>query len=202
MKERQICDGALIACEVVQWLKIKKKMGCLIKLDFHKVYDRVRWSFIDLALQRIGFDERWRAWIKECIATPSMSIMVNGTPSKPFKMERGLHQGDPLSPFLFVLVAKVLNKSVVNAMNKGFVSPFKVGKRNVDLSHLQFAGNTIIFCPQSEETIRNYRRLRSMSTLFWEKYPYPPTPGRTPSFFLEKKDLSMTRYGRRMVECG
>ena len=81
-----------------------------------------------MVLQRMGFGEIWRAWIKECIAIPSVSIMVNGTPSKLFKMGKGLRQHDPLSPFLFFLVTEVLNKFVVNAVNKGFVSLLKVGK--------------------------------------------------------------------------
>ncbi|XP_057723574.1 uncharacterized protein LOC130939490 [Arachis stenosperma] len=85
--------------------------------------------------------------------------MVNGSPSKPFKMERGLRQVDPLSPFLFVLVVNVLNRMIREAVRNGWISPLLVGRDNIELSHLQFADDTILFCPPEEETLRNYQRL-------------------------------------------
>ncbi|XP_025685613.1 uncharacterized protein [Arachis hypogaea] len=63
----------------------------------------------------MGFGLRWRTWVKECVTTASMSVLINGSPSKPFKMERGLRQGDPLSPFLFVLVVDILHRMVGEA---------------------------------------------------------------------------------------
>ncbi|XP_072090600.1 uncharacterized protein [Arachis hypogaea] len=63
-------------------------------------------------LEKMGFGRTWKSWIKECVRSASISILVNRSPSKPFKMERGLRQGDPLSPFLFVLVVDVLNRMI------------------------------------------------------------------------------------------
>ena len=73
---RQILDGALIACEVVQWLKKKRKAATLLKLDFQKAYDSVRWSFIDHVLDRMGFGSRWRSWISYSLSTTDMSIII------------------------------------------------------------------------------------------------------------------------------
>nr|XP_025628354.1 uncharacterized protein LOC112721509 [Arachis hypogaea] len=84
---RKIHDAALIACEIVQWLKQRKKKSEIIKLDFQKAYDRVKWKFVDIVLQKMGFGQRWRGWIKECVCTASMSLLINGSPSKSFKME-------------------------------------------------------------------------------------------------------------------
>ncbi|XP_025638571.1 uncharacterized protein [Arachis hypogaea] len=159
VKGRKIHDGALIACETVQWLKLRRKRAAIIKLDFQKAYDRVRWSFVDIVLQKMGFELRWRTWVKECVTTASMSVLINGSPSKPFKMERGLRQGDPLSPFLFVLVVDVLHRMVGEAVRNGRISPLLVGQDNIELSHLQFADDTILFCPQDMETVLNYKRL-------------------------------------------
>nr|XP_025628468.1 uncharacterized protein LOC112721637 [Arachis hypogaea] len=159
VKGRKIHDGALIACKTVQWLKRKKKASAIIKLDFQKAYDRVKWCFVDTVLEKMGFGRTWRAWVKECVTSASISILINGSPSKPFKMERGLRQGDPLSPFLFVLVVDVLNRMIGEAVRNGRISPLLVGRDNIELSHLQFADDTILFCPPEEGTVRNYKRL-------------------------------------------
>ncbi|XP_016206964.1 uncharacterized protein LOC107647403 [Arachis ipaensis] len=171
VKGRKIHDGALIACETVQWLKTRKKKAAIIKLDFQKAYDRVKWNFVDIVLQKMGFGRRWREWVRECIGSASMAILINGSPSKPFKMERGLRQGDSLSPFLFVLVVEVLHRMIGEAVRNRQISPLLVGKENIELSHLQFADDTILFCPPEEETVRNYARLLSIGpttcVVFW-----------------------------------
>ncbi|XP_052117631.1 secreted RxLR effector protein 78-like [Arachis duranensis] len=119
VKGRKIHDGALIGCETVHWIKRRKKEAAIIKLDFQKAYDRVRWSFVDIVLQKMGFGHKWRAWVIEYVTTTSMSVLINGSPSKPFKRQRGLRQGDPLSPFLFVLVVDVLHRMVGEAVRNG-----------------------------------------------------------------------------------
>ncbi|XP_057724092.1 uncharacterized protein LOC130940061 [Arachis stenosperma] len=82
------------------------------------------------------FGLKWRAWIKECVCTASMSVLINGSPSKPFNMERGLRQGDHLSPFLFVLVVDVLHRMIGEAVRNGRISPLLVGRDDNELSHL------------------------------------------------------------------
>ncbi|XP_016206044.1 uncharacterized protein LOC107646370 [Arachis ipaensis] len=88
-----------------------------------------------------------------------MSVLINGSPTRPFKMERGLRQGDPLSPFLFVLVVDVLHRMISEAVRNGRITPLFVGRDNIELSHLQFADDTVLFYPPEEETIKNYKRL-------------------------------------------
>jgi len=143
---RQILDGALIANETVQWLKAKKKEGVLLKLDFQKAYDTVDWNALQLVLKEMGFGSKWSVWIKQCISTASISIIVNGAPSKPFRMGRGLRQGDPLSPFLFVLMTEVLNQMLHKALSLGQIRGLQVGANNIMISHLQFADDTLLFC--------------------------------------------------------
>nr|XP_029151561.1 uncharacterized protein LOC114925942 [Arachis hypogaea] len=108
---------------------------------------------------KMGFGRRWREWVMECVSTTSMSVLINGSPTKPFKMERGLRQCDPLSPFLFVLVVDVLHRMIGVAVRNGWIAPLLVGRDNIELSHLQFAYDTVLFCPPEEETIKNYKRL-------------------------------------------
>ena len=131
----------------------------LLKLDFHKAYDSVRWVFVDHVLQWMGFGNSWRSWIRGCLTSADMSIMVNGSPIKPFHIERGLRQWDPLSPFLFVLVAEVLNRLISKAEDYNLIDRVLVGRDEVNMSHLQFADNTILLCPTSYETIIKNRRI-------------------------------------------
>ena len=81
VKDRQILDGALIANEVVWWIRKKKIKAAILKLDFKKAYDTVRWDFLDETLRGMGFGDEWTKWIMECVSTTSMSILVNGSPT-------------------------------------------------------------------------------------------------------------------------
>ncbi|XP_020964247.1 uncharacterized protein LOC107648682 [Arachis ipaensis] len=75
---KKIHDGALIACETVQWLKTRKKSAVIIKLDFQKAYDRVKWSFVDIVLQKMGFGHRWRGMVGEAVRNGRISPLLVG----------------------------------------------------------------------------------------------------------------------------
>ena len=88
-----------------------------------------------------------------------MSVIINDYAIKPFCMEKGLRQGDPLSPFLFVIVAKVLNRLSAKAADSGLIEGLQIGCERVYIFHLQFTDDTILFCPPRYETIVNYTHI-------------------------------------------
>ncbi|GKV50356.1 hypothetical protein SLEP1_g57064 [Rubroshorea leprosula] len=151
---RQITDGILILNEVVEEIRRKKIGSFIFKADFEKAYDSVNWVFLDEMMRRLGFGEKRRLWIKECLQTASASVLVNGSPTEEFKMEKGLRQGDPIAPFLFLIVAEGLNVLIESAVNKELFQGIPIGSGGLNISHLQFANNTVIMGKANPSNIK------------------------------------------------
>jgi hypothetical protein len=128
--------------EVVDFAKRSKNECLILKVDFEKAYDLVSWDFLDYMLGRFGFGGKWRAWMKACVCNGNLSVLVNNTPTKQVNITKGLKQGDPLAPFLFLLVAEGLGSLMTKAVSLGFFKGFKLNS-DISISHLQYAGDTI-----------------------------------------------------------
>jgi hypothetical protein len=115
---RKILDGIILAHEVIHSLKTTKKPGMLLKLDLSKAFDRLSWEYIENILLAFGFSQDWVHWILSLLSSSFFFILVNGSPSPTFSPSRGIHQGDPLSPFLFILMAEGLGRMLTNAFSK------------------------------------------------------------------------------------
>ena len=123
--------------------------GLLCKLDIEKAFDHVNWRFLTQVLERCGFSVKWRRWISFCLSMVHFSILINGTPHGFFGSSRGLRQGNPLSPLLFVLVMEAISRMLDKAVHEGRLSGFNVGasaNRSLMVSHLLFADDSLIFC--------------------------------------------------------
>ena len=96
-----LLDGVLVANEVLEERKRKKKSCVFFKVNFEKAYDSISWDFIYYMLGRVGFCDKWISWIKSCLESALVSVLVNGSPSKEFILSKGLWQGDLLAPFSF-----------------------------------------------------------------------------------------------------
>ncbi|XP_071694260.1 uncharacterized protein [Rutidosis leptorrhynchoides] len=100
-----------------------------------------------------------RNWILSCLESASISVLVNGSPTREFKLKRGVRQGDPLSPFLFILAAEGLNLITKSAVCNNMFRGVEIGTDKIQISHLQYANDTIFFGEWSENNLRNLMKL-------------------------------------------
>ncbi|XP_071715131.1 uncharacterized protein [Rutidosis leptorrhynchoides] len=159
LKGRFIHDGALIVNECIDFLKWKKQKGFIFKVGFEKAFDSINWDFLFEVMRCMRFGSKWCKWIHACLASASISILVNGPPTIEFSLGRGVRQGDPLSPFLFILAAEDLNIFTKNALDKELFSGIEVGGDKVPVSDLQYADDTIFFGEFSRTNARNLQNL-------------------------------------------
>lgn len=90
-------------------------------------------------ISNFGFGEKWLSWVKECLNSSRISVLVNGSPTNEFSPQRELRQGEPLVPFLFNLVAEGLNLFLNRAKQLGLIKGASVGVNNLSISYLQYA---------------------------------------------------------------
>ncbi|KAK2654791.1 hypothetical protein Ddye_014647 [Dipteronia dyeriana] len=159
VKGHQIVDSFVIAEEIIHSWKRDGKWGLLLKLDFEKAYDSVDHAFLLHVLDRMGFGKRWQEWIGWCIGSPSISVLVNSSPTYQFQMERGLCQGDPFSHFLYNLVVEVLKTMIFKDIDLGLIKEVGFGDNVIHISHLQFADDTVLFIEPSLEYLSNMKRI-------------------------------------------
>ena len=106
VKGRQILDGIILSHETIPSLKSSKKSGILLKLDLSKDFNKLNWVFMENVLTTFGFDPHYIQWVSNLISMAFFSILLNGAPSPLFNPSLGIRQGNPLTPFLFILMWK------------------------------------------------------------------------------------------------
>lgn len=156
---RQIPDGLVVAQEVIQTLKTKKEKGMLIKLDLSKAYDRLSWNYLETILKAFGFCDRWVKWVLSMISTPNFSILLNEAPSTTFNATRGLRQGDPLSPFLFIITAEGLGRYFKKELRERNIQGLRLWGNQTTVTHQQFVDDIMIYCKASMKEVRRIKKI-------------------------------------------
>ncbi|KAK1300868.1 hypothetical protein QJS10_CPB13g01356 [Acorus calamus] len=154
---RLLQEGFISAQELVSSLHKDKRKGLLFKLDFAKAYDSVDRDFLLNLMAQHGFQERWLRMTRQCIDTARASLMINGEAAGYFPINRGLRQGDPLSPILFVLIANVLQRLCRKAEEAGWVSGLANSPAGRKVTILQYADDTILLSEATGKSVRGLR---------------------------------------------
>lgn len=134
-----------------------------LKLDMSKAYDHVEWLFLKLGTERMGFKDDWIDLVMSCITSVSFSFLVNGKVVGNLKPSRGLRQGDPLSPYLFLLCSEGLSSLLTRRTVEGKIHGIEVAPTSPPISHLFFLQMTAYFFSQQQQM--NVKQ-------FWTRWGY------------------------------
>ncbi|GJY72399.1 putative RNA-directed DNA polymerase, eukaryota, reverse transcriptase zinc-binding domain protein [Tanacetum coccineum] len=156
---RQILDGPVILSEIIEWYKKRKKKLLIFKVDFEKAFDSISWNYLIHILDSFGFGNKWCSWIKACLNSSRASILINGSPTSEFSIKRGLRQGDPLSPFLFILVMEGLHNAFEEAVGNGLITGVNIKNSTINVSHLFYADDVIITTDWNAKDMDNIIRV-------------------------------------------
>jgi hypothetical protein len=155
---RLISDNILVAFETLHTMdtRLKGKEGFMaLKLDMSKAYDSGEWDFLEAMLLKMGFANRWVNLIMVCVRSVSYSIILNGQPHGTIVPTRGIRQGDPLSPYLFIICVEAMSCMLHRAQLDGLISSIPTSRSGPRINHLFFADNSLLFCRANTQEWRH-----------------------------------------------
>jgi hypothetical protein len=162
LKGRRIQDAIGAASESIHNISKKKIKALVLKLDLQKAYDCIDWSLLRMILHKVGLGIQLTNWIMSCVTSSSFAVLVNGEPSDFFKSERGVRQGCPLSPLLFILMMEGLSLLLKKSAAEGLISGINVS-RLTKILHLFFVDDVLIM---SKASLEDWKQIKANIELF------------------------------------
>lgn len=158
---RLLTDNALIAYEVNHYIRRKTqgKVGVAgLKVDISKAYDRLEWSFIEEMFQRFDFPALWVDRVMKCVKSVSYSFLRDGDVFGEINPNRGIRQGDPISPFLYIICVEGLSGMIRVHEESGLLHGCKIANKAPSISHLLFADDCYFFSKSHKIGSYNFKK--------------------------------------------
>lgn len=130
-----------------------------LKLDFEKAYDRVNMHFIFQILKCLSFDDTFLHWIKLCVNTVSFQVLINGSPSAPFEAGNGVIQGEPLSPFSFIICLEALSRLINYGVKEKYLDGISISRGAPKITLSLYAYDCIVLLKASYKNACNLRHI-------------------------------------------
>ncbi|KAL9674087.1 hypothetical protein QQ045_030357 [Rhodiola kirilowii] len=185
IKNRLLTDNILIAQEVTHYvhsISKQKQVYGLLKLDMAKAYDKIEWDFLELILLQLGFSSVWVQRVLHYVKTAHYCLRINSFLSDCFSPSRGLRQGDPLSPYLFILCTEWLSTIMSHYATLGILKGIQICRRAPLLTHLLFADDCLFFLKINHQSVTAVKDVLSL---------YEKISGQTVNF--QKSEIMLSR---------
>jgi hypothetical protein len=152
---RLITDNALIAYECLHTIHKQhaKRPYFALKIDMMKAYDRVEWAYLHGCLVKLGFSMDWFNTVMRCVTNVRYAFRVNGELTSPVVPSRGIRQGDPISPYLFLLCTEGLSSLLFQKESLGVLHGVHNSRSGPPISHLLFADDSIFFARSDARSV-------------------------------------------------
>ncbi|XP_039064463.1 uncharacterized protein LOC120209551 [Hibiscus syriacus] len=153
VKGRNIVNNTLLAQEIVKGYSRKSlSPRCAIKIDLQKAFDSMNWDFLMVVLEAVGLHVKFCSWIRACVTSSQFSVSLNGSLVGYFRGAREVRKGDPLSPYLFVLVMNVLS-SLLDVYAKRGIFRYHPKCKRISLTHFCFTDDLLVFYHGSMDAV-------------------------------------------------
>jgi hypothetical protein len=162
VRSRLIMDNIITAYECLHFMKrtkAKRHHFAALKLDMRKEYDRMEWAYLEAIMLKLGFSRAWVSLIMRLVSTVSFSVRFNRVPQEEFRPSRGIWQGNPISPCLFLLVVEGLSCLLKTCNQSSSLSGIMVAPTASAVNHLLFADDNLLFFKASVEGAKEVKEV-------------------------------------------
>ena len=143
---------------MIHTIKLSKNPAFALKLDLSKAYDSLNWTFLRLVMIHIGLDIEIVNWVMGCVQTASFVVLINGSSSNFFRASRGLRQGCPLSPFLFLLIVDALSRIINHVKRARSFKGIKITS-SLELTHILFIDDVVMLGEGTWENLKETKKI-------------------------------------------